>query len=1061
MANIQSISHKKSAVVENGAPKLPTISQLELGELAINFADGYETLSIKNNNDEIVTFTNDQYWKDKELVIAAALNDLKQNKQDILVYDEVPTENSENPVTSGGLYNYITEIEQGTAAALNDLNGRIQTEDTPTQGSTKLVTSGGLYTYITDIEEVVSEALNDLNDRKQDILDIDNTPTQYSNNPISSNAAFEMSKVTAAALNDLNQRKANTSDVQQMIEDYGLSSLAPVATSGSYNDLTDTPNISVTQIATTGTQIANVMGTTLYAPNATVTQVLNTGTEIAQVGSTSIYAPDNTIYEVNHGTSDTVFTLTPNTMHIWGEVASLDLSLPQDTNTALDEYLFTFTCPAAAPTTLILPADVKWVQQPNLQEGKTYQVSIMNGLAGYLTDDMETSGDENIIEEIKLNGTALPITDKSVNINTVTSITVNSNNYTPDATGLVDLGTIGGGTETDPIFSASPAAGITAANITDWNSKVSNVQADWNATSGLAQILNKPTIPAAVTESTVSGWGFTKNTGTITGITMNGTSKGTSGVIDLGTVLTSHQDISGKADKSAAIGSLSLSMDSTNYKITLSGTKVDGTTFTVADVIDLPLESVVVSGTYNNTTKKVVLTLKDGSTVDFSVADLVNGLQTEITSTNKLSADLIADGTTNKVVTAAEKTAWNNKSNFSGNYNDLTNKPTIPAAPGILNTNNTTAQTVSASESLSGTIKLHKVAKTGNYNDLLNKPTIPTALADLTADATHRLVTDTEKSSWNNAGNIYYTDGSWIKDSSNNTLSDYSVITQLDRIIDQNNNIYYCVGVNSNNLIFRTVDEEGAPSAGYEIDVNNNEVLTLSSIAYLTSSDIPTLSKGTTTGSGNAVTDISVSGHTITLTKGSTFLTSVTGDDITYGDPNASEVFIGKGDTINECLTNLDNAIVTKANGADVVHKTRTETISGDKTFRSVTTTFDSNDDRRGTLTIKSSPLYDTEINMYYEGQNYGSSVNKFDWITFTDGGGTTTTLTAFVNRMESPSNKVTSISSSSTNTQYPSALAVYNFGTNLVGQLTKIYSGSGAPASSLGNNGDIYIKVT
>lgn len=36
--------------------------------------------------------------------------------------------------------------------------------------------------------------------------------------------------------------------------------------------------------------------------------------------------------------------------------------------------------------------------------------------------------------------------------------------------------------------------------------------------------------------------------GTITGITMNGSSKGTSGVVDLGTVLTAHQDISGKAD---------------------------------------------------------------------------------------------------------------------------------------------------------------------------------------------------------------------------------------------------------------------------------------------------------------------------------------------------------------------------------------------------------------------------------------------------------------------------------------------------------------------------------
>lgn len=44
---------------------------------------------------------------------------------------------------------------------------------------------------------------------------------------------------------------------------------------------------------------------------------------------------------------------------------------------------------------------------------------------------------------------------------------------------------------------------------------------------------------------------------------------------------------------------------------------------------------------------------------------------------------------------------------------------------GTLNTNNTTAQTVSSSESFSNNINLHKVSKTGNYNDLLNKPTIP------------------------------------------------------------------------------------------------------------------------------------------------------------------------------------------------------------------------------------------------------------------------------------------------------------------------------------------------
>ena len=54
-------------------------------------------------------------------------------------------------------------------------------------------------------------------------------------------------------------------------------------------------------------------------------------------------------------------------------------------------------------------------------------------------------------------------------------------------------------------------------------------------------------------KSKVESLGYTKNTGTITGIKMNGASKGTSGVVDLGTVITAHQDISGKQDKSTAV----------------------------------------------------------------------------------------------------------------------------------------------------------------------------------------------------------------------------------------------------------------------------------------------------------------------------------------------------------------------------------------------------------------------------------------------------------------------------------------------------------------------------
>lgn len=67
-------------------------------------------------------------------------------------------------------------------------------------------------------------------------------------------------------------------------------------------------------------------------------------------------------------------------------------------------------------------------------------------------------------------------------------------------------------------------------------------------------------------ESDVSSKGFTKNTGTVTSVSvkMNGATKGTvtnSGEIDLGTVITAHQDISGKADTS----SLSAVATSGNY----------------------------------------------------------------------------------------------------------------------------------------------------------------------------------------------------------------------------------------------------------------------------------------------------------------------------------------------------------------------------------------------------------------------------------------------------------------------------------------------------------------
>lgn len=140
-------------------------------------------------------------------------------------------------------------------------------------------------------------------------------------------------------------------------------------------------------------------------------------------------------------------------------------------------------------------------------------------------------------------------------------------------------------TETDPVFSASPAASIQTSDITNWNSK-------------------------------------TDNKGTVTKVKINGTEKSpnASGVVDVGTVITAHQDISGKADKSE----MSVSDDGDTTTITLK----TGTSATVLkehqDISGKADKSATVSTvTYNTTSKKITKTINGSSTDVVTAAKIV------------------------------------------------------------------------------------------------------------------------------------------------------------------------------------------------------------------------------------------------------------------------------------------------------------------------------------------------------------------------------------------------------------------------------------------------------
>jgi hypothetical protein len=76
--------HKRSSIVTNGSAKLPQPNQLEHGELAINFASGDETISLKNTVNDIATFKT--YEKTVSGVAASVEYDTNEKK--IFFYDK-------------------------------------------------------------------------------------------------------------------------------------------------------------------------------------------------------------------------------------------------------------------------------------------------------------------------------------------------------------------------------------------------------------------------------------------------------------------------------------------------------------------------------------------------------------------------------------------------------------------------------------------------------------------------------------------------------------------------------------------------------------------------------------------------------------------------------------------------------------------------------------------------------------------------------------------------------------------------------------------------------------
>ena len=199
MAN--KLIHKRSSVVTDNMPKLPQADGLEFGEIAINYADGFETVSFKNSENEIVEIRTKEYFEniinENEEVISSALNDLNTRVNDVedayaaadnalKVYvegliDGLDTD-VEIPTKLSELTNDVPFVTQGefnsVYNAINDKQDKITDLETirsgAALGATALQSVPSEYVTLEAVKQLIKEATKRIDGG---VINTENTPT--------------------------------------------------------------------------------------------------------------------------------------------------------------------------------------------------------------------------------------------------------------------------------------------------------------------------------------------------------------------------------------------------------------------------------------------------------------------------------------------------------------------------------------------------------------------------------------------------------------------------------------------------------------------------------------------------------------------------------------------------------------------------------------------------------------------------------------------------------------------------------------------------------------------
>lgn len=199
-----------------------------------------------------------------------------------------------------------------------------------------------------------------------------------------------------------------------------------------------------------------------------------------------------------------------------------------------------------------------------------------------------------------------------------------------------DSGFISSYTETDPVFSASAAHGITSSDISSWNNK-----SDFSGS--YTDLTDKPTIPSKTSD------------------------------------LTNDSDFITKTSYASNQNGGVIKTDTSTYGTSMYSGYLTGSTRTYSQYNSAANALFVSKGTLENVITGKGLAIS--SDIPTKVSDLTNdsGFITSYTETDPVFSASAASG-----ITSSDISSWNNKSTFSGDYDDLTNKPTIPTATSDL-----------------------------------------------------------------------------------------------------------------------------------------------------------------------------------------------------------------------------------------------------------------------------------------------------------------------------------------------------------------------------------------